>query len=148
MSDSTPSLIFRLMYRSHSLLPDNDRRVELGKIFTQARSNNKRKDITGALLLTEHGFVQTLEGEESAVRGLFSRIADDPRHDDVQLLQGQTVGARVFSRWAMAKVAADGEPDLPLIAGAKGATAAAGRDTTPEQDEVLDVMRAAAQQVV
>jgi hypothetical protein len=136
---------FRLMYRSRSTLSEADRRIELGKIFSTARSNNKRKDVTGALLLTEHWFVQTLEGDEPTVRGLFSRIETDPRHDEVVLLEAVPVGDRVFSRWAMAKVAADGEPDIPLIAGSKGATAAAGRGSTSEQDAVLDVMRAAAQ---
>jgi hypothetical protein len=136
---------FRLMYRSRSRLPAADRRLELGNIFSTARSNNKSEAVTGALLLTEDCFVQTLEGDEPTVRRLFARIETDPRHDDVVLLEAHQVADRVFSRWAMAKVAADGEPDIPLIAGSKGATAAAGRGTTPQQDEVLDVMRAAAQ---
>jgi Sensors of blue-light using FAD len=136
---------FRLMYRSRSRLSDAERRIELGNIFSTARSNNKSQAVTGALLLTEHWFVQTLEGDEPTVRGLFARIETDPRHDDVVLLEAHPVADRVFSRWAMAKVAADGEPDIPLIAGTKGATAAAGHGTTPEQDEVLNVMRAAAQ---
>jgi hypothetical protein len=135
---------FRLMYRSHSRLPVEGRRVELGSIFSTARSNNKKQSITGALLLTDEWFVQTLEGDEHAVRALFDRIATDPRHDSVQLLETGEVAGRVFSRWAMAKIAVDGEPDLPLIAGAKGATAAAGHQTTPDQDAVLDAMRAAA----
>jgi hypothetical protein len=139
---------FRLIYRSRSLLPDAQRRVELGNIFSAARSNNKNEHVTGALLVTDHWFVQTLEGDEATVRALFARIERDPRHDGVELLETTTVQDRVFSRWAMAKVAADGEPDIPLIAGAKGAVAAAGRGTTVEQDLLLDVMRAAAQQAV
>jgi hypothetical protein len=46
----------------------------------------------------------------------------------------------------MAKVAEDGEPDIPLIAHVEGISAAAGRGTTPEQDQVLDAMRSAARQ--
>jgi hypothetical protein len=136
---------FRLMYRSHSRLPEDSRRAELGDIFSVARSNNKKQDITGALLLTQNWFVQTLEGDETAVRDLFARIEADSRHDQVSVLEARSVDGRVFSRWAMAKVAEDGEPDIPLIAGPRGATVAAGHHTTSEQDEVLETMRAAAQ---
>jgi len=51
---------------------------------------------------------------------------------------------RVFARWSMAKVAGDGEPDIPLIAHVDGISPAAGRRTTSEQDRLLDVMREAA----
>jgi hypothetical protein len=50
---------------------------------------------------------------------------------------------RVFSRWAMARVSADGEPDIRLIAHADGIAPAMSRGTTPEQEALLDVMRAA-----
>jgi hypothetical protein len=43
----------------------------------------------------------------------------------------------------MARVSDDGERDIPLIAHTDGISPAAGRPTTPEQDEVLAVMRAA-----
>ena len=43
----------------------------------------------------------------------------------------------------MARVSADGEPDIPLIAHVDGISPAASRGTTPEQEAVLDVMRAA-----
>ena len=133
--------VFRLLYRSHDLIPETDRRREFGTIFTTARSTNKKLGITGALLLTDDTFVQVLEGEESAVRGLLARIEADPRHDDVVVLEAGDVGSRVFDRWAMARVSVDGDPDIPLIAGERGITVAAGRGVTPEQDALLSVMR-------
>lgn len=136
--------IFRLMYQSRSRIPLNRRKEELGALFSAARSNNKKQHITGALLLSEDNFVQVLEGDESEVRGLFAGIERDPRHEQVTVLQAQPVPDRVFARWAMAKVAADGEADLPLIADRSGIAPAAGRGTTPEQESVLDVMRVAA----
>jgi len=138
---------FRLMYRSRSRIPEDRRRAELGLLFSEARPNNKRQHITGALLLSDEWFVQTLEGDESAVRALFTHIEKDPRHDSVTLLETGIVDGRVFSRWAMAKVAQDGEPDIPLIANTRGISPAAGRGTTPEQEEVLDRMRLAARGV-
>ena len=135
---------FRLMYRSHDLIPADRRKVELGALFSSARSNNKRNDITGALLLSDEVFVQTLEGEEALVRRLYRRIQHDSRHDEVELLEAGDVEGRVFARWAMAKVAGDGEPDIPLIAHVDGISPAAGRGTTADQEQVLDVMRRAA----
>jgi hypothetical protein len=135
---------FRLMYRSRNRIPQEQRKVELGLLFSQVRPNNKRQQITGALLLSQDTFVQILEGEEAAVRALFEKIEKDPRHDSVALLTTGMVDERVFSRWAMAKVADDGESDIPLIANTRGISEAASRGTTPEQNLVLDVMRQAA----
>jgi len=135
--------VFRLMYRSHSRIPAVDRKAELGALFTQARSRNKARSLSGALLVSDDWFVQVLEGEEQTVRTLFARIQQDPRHDSVTLLESDPVATRVFARWAMAEVADDGGADIPLIAHADGISPAAGRGTTPEQDAVLDLMRSA-----
>lgn len=141
---STGSGTFRLMYRSRDLIADSERGVALGTLFSTARANNKALGISGALLVDSDRFVQTLEGEEVAVRALFARIEKDERHDHVELLSAGTVAGRVFARWSMARVGQDGQPDIPLIAHVDGISPAAGRGTTPEQDSVLDVMRAAA----
>lgn len=136
---------FRLIYRSRDLIPAEERRAELGALFSTSRANNKRARITGALLLAEDCFVQTLEGEEAAVWRLYTRIEQDARHDSVQLVEARTVPDRVFSRWAMAEVGGDGEPDIPLLARVGGIAPAASRgDTTPEQADVLSLMREAA----
>jgi FAD-dependent sensor of blue light len=141
--DDVQEPAFRLMYRSRSRIPAADRKRELGGLFSQARSNNKARRICGALLVHEDWFVQVLEGEEPEVRALFDRIAGDPRHEAVTELDSGPVEARVFARWAMARVSAGDEPDIPLIAHVDGISRAAGRGTTPEQEAVLDVMRAA-----
>ena len=135
--------VYRLMYRSRNRIPEDQRKKELGTLFTAARSNNKAQGITGALLLSGDWFVQVLEGGEVAVRALFSSIERDPRHAEVTLLEGRAVPERVFARWAMARVSDDGERDIPLIAHTDGISPSAGRPTTPEQDELLAVMRAA-----
>ena len=135
---------FHLVYRSRNLIPAEDRKTELGQLFSNARANNKRRDITGALLCSDGFFVQVLEGDEAAVRGVFDRISADDRHDDVALLETGPIDERVFSRWAMAEVGDDGAADIPLIAHRDGISPAAGRRTTSEQERVLDMMREAA----
>ena len=143
-SGTTPEQTFRLMYRSRDRLAPEDRKTELGRLFSTARSNNKKRQVTGALLVSGEWFVQVLEGDEAEVRSLFGRIEQDPRHDTVELLDAVPEAERVFARWSMAKVAGDGEPDIPLIAHVDGISPAAGRRTTAEQDRLLDVMREAA----
>jgi predicted sulfurtransferase len=134
---------FRLIYRSRNLIPDDQRRAELGSLFGQARSNNKSQGITGALLLSDEWFVQALEGDEDTVRTLFTHIEKDSRHDSVAVIE-TGAAERVFAKWAMARVAADGEPDIALIAHVDGIHRAARQKTTADQESVLEVMREAA----
>lgn len=131
---------FRLVYRSRSRIPSDDRSVALADIFSEARANNKRAGITGALLVTDHWFVQALEGDESAVRGLYERIAKDARHDEVTVLE-TTAAARVFGRWAMAQVSSVGHADIPLHALDGHIHTAAEVPVTREQSAVLKSMR-------
>jgi hypothetical protein len=135
--------VFRLIYRSHSRIRMGERKHELGEIFSIARSANKKAGVTGALLITDDEFVQTLEGPEPVVRELYAKINKDKRHEHVELLESGDVSARVFGRWAMAKVAADGEPDIPLLANVNkgGISPAQPRPVTEAQESVLGRMR-------
>ena len=142
-NDSTGP-VFRLVYSSRSRIDADERKSELGAIFTFARRNNRALGITGALVVTDDAFAQTLEGEETAVRELYERIREDARHDEVTLLQAETVGGRVFGRWAMAEVSGTGGPDTRLLSNAdRGVIVAAGPDerVTAEQEPVLAFMR-------
>jgi len=136
--------MFRLVYSSRSRIDADERRSELGAIFTFARRHNRSIGVTGALLVTGDAFAQTLEGDEAVVRDLYEHIREDGRHDEVTLLQAENVGDRVFGRWAMAEVSGDGGPDTRLLSNAdRGTIVAAGRDerVTPEQAPVLAFMR-------
>ena len=136
--------VFRLIYNSQSRIGPEQSQSELGAVFTTARRNNKRLGVTGALVVTDSAFVQALEGDESVVRELFESISHDDRHDQVNLLEAQMVPGRAFGRWAMAKVAADGGPDIRLLSNAqRGKIVTAGTDhhITPEQETVLAFMR-------
>lgn len=140
---TTDDEVFRLMYRSRDLIPAEGRKVALAELFTQARSHNKAAHITGALLLRDDWFVQTLEGEEDVVRGLLARIEHDSRHDGIEVLD-TTRAPRVFARWAMAWVGEPDDPDVNLIAHADGISGAAPRRAaTPEQEVALKAMRSA-----
>ena len=133
--------VFRLIYRSRSKISAADHDTELGNILRAARSNNAAMGITGALLIYDNWFAQTLEGEEGAVRSLYAHIAQDKRHDSIEVREEGLVGIRVFSRWAMAIVGEHHESDIPLVATATGIAAGGAWHSTPEQERVLDIMR-------
>ena len=77
------------------------------------------------------------------MRELYGKISKDKRHEHLELLDSGDVSERVFGRWAMAKVAAEGEPDIPLLTNVDkgGISPAQPRPVTGAQETVLDVMR-------
>lgn len=136
-----PETVFRLIYRSKSLISAERLDQELGSILRAARHKNADRGITGALLLYDDWFAQTLEGEEGEVRALYAVIEKDKRHGSVQLREESITTSRVFSRWAMALVGEHGSPDIPLVATPSGTTEAGARQTTGEQERILGIMR-------
>ena len=71
--DSASEQVFRLIYRSRCAIDEPGGKIALGSIFSQARSNNKAKHITGALLVSGDWFAQVLEGDETEVRELYGK---------------------------------------------------------------------------
>ena len=100
MSRDAP--LFRLVYASRSLIPEERVPVEIPRILDMARRHNAAQDITGALLFSADGFVQVLEGPMAAVERLFEHIQCDPRHADVVVLEAGPLPARDFEGWSMA----------------------------------------------
>jgi hypothetical protein len=105
--------MFFLCYISSAVKPFS--RSELIEILTKSRVNNARLGITGILLYKEGNIIQILEGEESAVRSLYAKIARDPRHKDaIVLLQGHE-DEKQFPEWSMGfrELVASEALDLP-----------------------------------
>jgi len=76
-------------------------------------ANNRRDDVTGALIHDDTWFAQALEGTEAAVSGTFERIARDARHYDVRLVKIQPVAARRFAAsWMTVVARSEGNSDL------------------------------------
>lgn len=139
MADTAP--IFRLVYRSQLTIPPEDRKVEIESILEASRSKNVDRDITGALLVWQDYVVQTLEGEETVVRGLYEKIAVDPRHEAVTLLEAQPVEKRTFARWSMARVSDNDQPSgMPILTNQHGDAPEPGHETR-EADPVIEAMR-------
>ena len=88
----------QLIYASRPFGYDD---LTLTSILMQARENNARNGITGAIICREDLFLQILEGPRDLVTSTFSRILRDERHVDiVNLLTGEIDG-RLFPKWSM-----------------------------------------------
>ena len=97
-------MLVRLMYASRAV-PAVDQE-ELLVILKKSKANNPKLGITGVLCMCFDArvFMQVLEGGRSAVNQLYTRIAIDPRHSDVELLAYEEIGERRFAGWSMGQV--------------------------------------------
>jgi len=75
---------------------------ELVEMLRTCVKNNTRDQITGLLLYKGGNFMQAIEGPDDAVRALFERILQDPRHTAVYKLRETPIQQREFSKWSMA----------------------------------------------
>ncbi len=73
----------------------------LDGILLQARRNNARDGLTGALIARADIYLQLLEGPPAAVATTFSRIVRDNRHLAVTKLSEIITNERLFPAWAM-----------------------------------------------
>ena len=73
----------------------------LGGILVQARRNNARDGLTGALIVRADIYLQLLEGPEPAVMATFARIRADDRHLAVRQVSAASVMTRLFPAWTM-----------------------------------------------
>jgi hypothetical protein len=95
--------MIKLIYCSHSRIGHSARAYAgIHDILATARAANARLGITGALLLSAEYFAHILEGPAEAVEPMFTKIRNDPRHDDICLLYKRPMTERRFARWSMA----------------------------------------------
>jgi hypothetical protein len=92
--------VFYLIYVSHAA--DGLKSSDLHDILNKAHQVNANLGITGLLLYKNKRFMQLIEGQEDAVRGLYQKILQDPRHRDLVVLQEDTEPERQFPGWSMA----------------------------------------------
>ncbi len=89
----------RLVYHSKTL---RDMSLDdIQSILESARANNSDLGICGMLCYESRWFLQVLEGERSAVSELFLDIADDPRHDEIEIVSFEYIDEPQFADWRM-----------------------------------------------
>lgn len=95
-------MLVRLLYASRAakpLAPDT-----IDTILSSSRKNNPALGVTGLLCHSGDIFMQILEGGRDSVNQLYTRIANDPRHGNVILLDYEEIDERRFASWTMGQV--------------------------------------------
>lgn len=92
--------LFQLTYQStaETFITEDD----LEAILNSANTINEQHQITGCLVYHEGKFIQILEGDEEAVRKIYSKIIQDNRHHTINLLWECEAENRYFQDWNMA----------------------------------------------
>jgi hypothetical protein len=80
--------------------------VDMGSLLEKARINNAAHGVTGLLISRSQMFFQLLEGKKDAVLTIFKKIAEDPRHDNLQVLFEVEIEhvSRMFPAWNMGSI--------------------------------------------
>lgn len=105
-------MLVRLIYASR---PSRTLGIsEMAKIMSISQRNNGATNLSGALIYTDHFFMQCLEGERNAVNEAYTRIGKDDRHMDCVLLRYEHVDARMFGQWSMGQIAL-GKEHNPIV---------------------------------
>ena len=73
-----------------------------------SRANYVRDAVTGLLMFNGAAFGQAIEGPVAAIDRLYMRIANDPRHCQINLHDDLSLEWRVFDEWTMGYVQING----------------------------------------
>ncbi len=94
---------FRIVYCSRNRMHGSPDEVaqQIQDILAKSRVNNRKVDVTGALLYNAGSFAQVLEGPLAAVEGRFEVIQRDTRHSDVTVIEIGPISDRQFGNWSM-----------------------------------------------
>jgi hypothetical protein len=114
--------------------------ADLEQIVYSARVNNALDGLTGFLMFNGGSFIQVLEGARRAIDDVMARIATDPRHRNILVIDDQPVEVRAFPDWSMGYLRFDGQ-----VEGALAIDRALGRDAPERVRAVLTSMAAAMQ---
>ncbi|WP_304068360.1 BLUF domain-containing protein [Pedobacter glucosidilyticus] len=92
--------MYYLIYFAYESFPF--KKEDLEDLLKQAREKNANHQVTGKLLYVEGTFIQLLEGNEQAVKSIFSDIERDKRIIALKVVAEGPAMARHFPDWSMA----------------------------------------------
>ncbi len=74
---------------------------DIAAMLVEARRNNRRDALTGALIFNGRNFLQLLEGPADKVNACLAIIRRDPRHSGMIEIRRRDIAARAFADWSM-----------------------------------------------
>jgi hypothetical protein len=91
---------YRIMFSSQATQPMTAAGLE--EILADARTGNKARNVTGALVYVDGVFFQIIEGDKDVVYELMKSISSDSRHHSVKVFYEAEADVRAFESWGMA----------------------------------------------
>ncbi len=106
----------RLLYAS-TATGRTDSLLNMATILGESQRNNEREGLTGALAAHGGRFIQVIEGTPGSLDRLLRRLAPDPRHRDIVILDRRPIAERRFTAWTMAssRIGPDTAPVLERL---------------------------------
>ena len=74
---------------------------EIADILAVSRRNNVRNGVTGMLMSKQGHFLQYIEGPDSSIVSLFTKIEVDGRHRQLNVVERGQSSERIFHNWEM-----------------------------------------------
>jgi len=92
--------------------------ADLRELSWKAKQRNRSLGVTGMLLYDKGRYFQTLEGPPASLKTLWTSIAEDKRHSEIEILSEHIIPARLFEAWDLVSYHGDEETD-PMVDQAK-----------------------------
>jgi hypothetical protein len=107
------SKLVQMVYISRANIQNASDSAEIGpevsKILRKSRTNNRARNIVGALYFGNGYFFQCLEGEEATLMALYETLKKDTRHTDLKIISLAPITALSFGNWEMKYLPAEQE---------------------------------------
>jgi hypothetical protein len=91
--------LVRMIYVSK---PSNSpTKEEVTQILQASQAKNTKNDLTGLMVFNHEYYLQVVEGGRTAVSQLLGRLYQDPRHQDLTMIEFDHIDSRSFGDWSM-----------------------------------------------
>lgn len=91
----------QICYTSTSTADHAQLLQDVRDILSEARDFNALNNVSGVLYYADRHYFQCLEGDDTVLQLLMSKLFKDPRHKDIQVFEVKTIQESHFKGWAM-----------------------------------------------
>ena len=95
-------MFISLIYVSRRMSERIVAKAEMDELIAHWSERNARRRVRGALLVTSHHIAQILEGPEEEVDRLLIEIRQEPRHEDLTVIERKPIDGYRFTDWCFA----------------------------------------------
>lgn len=93
--------MLQICYASTSTSDDAQLLQDVRDILSEARDFNTLHEVSGVLYFADRHYFQCLEGDESILRQLMSKLSKDTRHTNIKVFETKTIQEAHFKTWSM-----------------------------------------------